>query len=194
MRKTAHIAPTWWLGEHRRRLAKRGPAHLAAWIGICTGPLSHVSGIGYLPGGELAGLIGISPDRAAKILAEMESDGLLALDRGQSLGWLVGAIEMQLGSPRWWANEKWLTSTISYLESLPVSPVIEKFLAHYGLMERIGYRYPIDRVSEDENRVSLSISLPAPPSSSLIPPTGPTAAKNFPAQDENGLDLPGGAA
>ncbi|MBP6583297.1 MAG: hypothetical protein KA204_07515 [Chromatiaceae bacterium] len=159
MRKTAHIAPTWWLSESRRQLAKRGPTHLAAWAAICTGPLSHVSGVCYLPGGELAGLIGISTERAAKILVELETDGLLALDRAQPLVWLVGVIEMQLGSPRWWANEKWLTATISYLESLPASPVIEKFLAHYGLTERIARRYssgyPIGGVFQTENRVSL---------------------------------------
>lgn len=193
MRKTAHVPPTWWIGDARQKLAKRGPAHLAAWVAILTGPLSHVSGLGYLPGGELAALIGISTERAAKILVEMESDGLLALDRHHSLAWLVGAIEMQLGSPRWWANEKWLTSTISYLESLPESPVIEQFLAHYGLMDRIGYRYPIGGVSEAENRVSARSSLPAPLSSSSSTHPGHPPNKKFPAQDEHGLDLPGGA-
>jgi len=192
MRKTAHVPPTWWIGDARQKLAKRGPAHLAAWVAILTGPLSHVSGLGYLPGGELAALIGISTERSAKILVELERDGLLVLDRHHSLAWLVGAIEMQLGSPRWWANEKWLTSTISYLESLPESPVIEQFLAHYGLTERIGYRYPIGGVFRAENRVSLSISLPVSSSSSYPPHPGPALAKNFSSQDENGLDLPGG--
>lgn len=192
MRKTAHIPPTWWISDYHRRLAARGATHLAAWVAICTGPMSHVSGVGYLPTAEIARLIGVNPERANRIIADLEKDGLLVLDREHSIGWLVGAIELQLGSPRWSANEKWLTSTISYFESLPVSTAIDGFLARYGLSNRIPYRYPIGGVSGTAEGVSPRSSLPVSFSSSLIPPTGPTAAKNFPAQDENGLDLPGG--
>jgi len=194
MRKTAHVSPTWWLSDARRHLAKRGPAHLAAWVAICTGPMSHVSGVGYLPVVEIAGLIGVTPESAQRIMADLETDGLLVLDREQSIGWLVGAIELQLGSPRWFASEKWLTATLAYFESLPVSMAIDGFLAHYDLSQRIPYRYPMARVSATADRVSLSISLPAPLSSSSPAHPGPTAKKIFPAQDENGLDLPGGEA
>lgn len=194
MRKTAHVTPTWWLGEHRHRLAKRGPAHLATWVAICTGPMSHITGVGYLPVAEIASLVGVTVDRVNRIIADMETDGLLVMDREHSIGWLVGAIELQLSSPRWWTSQKWLTATINYFESLPVSRAIDGFLAHYDLTNRIPYRYPIGRVSEGENRDSLSISLPVSLSSSLSPHPGLATAKNFPAQDENGLDLPGGEA
>jgi hypothetical protein len=103
-------------------------------------------------------LIGVTTDRAAKIVSEMEADGLLYFDRERSIGWLVGAIELQLGSSRWWANEKWLTSTINYLESLPISTAIDQFLAAYGLAAKIPHRYPIDRVSPPLSRVPDRVS------------------------------------
>lgn len=197
MHKTAHITPAWWLGEPRRCLAKRGPAHLAAWTAICTGPFSHISGVGYLPVAEIAVLIGVTTDRAAKIVSEMEADGLLYFDRERSIGWLVGAIELQLGSSRWWANEKWLTSTINYLESLPISTAIDQFLAAYGLAAKIPHRYPIDRVSPPypESPIGYRGVSPSPCSCSCssLPPSAAHGAQNLPRQDANGLDLPGGA-
>ena len=55
MRKTAHIAPTWWLSESRRQLAKRGPTHLAAWedlVGQVAGQPPLPPGVAPLPLGR----------------------------------------------------------------------------------------------------------------------------------------------
>lgn len=196
MRKTAHLPPSWWLSESHRKLAARGQGHLVAWIAIATGPMSHVSGVSYLPGGEVGNLIGIGADAAQAILRDLEQDGLMVWDAAHSIVWQPGVIELQLGSARWLDNPKWLAATISYLETLPVSQAIERFLVHYGIADRISDRYPIDTLSIPY-RGGIRDTFPSCPIPSPPLPSGlayPARKMELSAQDENGLDLPGGGS
>lgn len=193
MRKTAHIPPPWWLTDTAQTLSRRGCEHLAVYVALTTGPSSHVSGVAYIPPYDLAHLLNLTVDRVQQVIADMEQDGVLVYDTQHSIVWIVGAIETQLGSPRWRDHPKWLDPTISYLESLPASIAIERFLDHYRLIDRIAYRYPIGRVSvgyeEGTDTLSVGSSYPflsSPPSSPS--PERPTPPK-FRPLDDRGLDL-----
>lgn len=192
MRRNGNLPPSWWLSDTRRQLAARGPAHVAAYAALCTGPVSHISGVGYMPLVEIAHLIGIARDEAEEIIGNMERDGIMVFDRDHSIAWLVGAIELQLSSPRWWEHEKWLKATIAYFETLPVSSAVDRFLRHYRLTERIPHRYPIDTLSVGvktmSDRGSLSTHLSVSSSPSHSPPLA-AGVNNFPPLDENGFDI-----
>ena len=197
MRRNGNLPPSWWLSDTRRQLAAHGPAHVAAYAALCTGPVSHISGVGYMPLVEIAHLIGIARDKAEAIITDMERGGIMVFDRDHSIAWLVGAIELQLGSPRWWEHDKWLKATIAYFETLPISSAVDRFLRHYRLTDRIPYRYPIDTLSVGVKTMSDRGSLSTHLSVSASPPHSPPRAageKNFPPLDENGLDMEGQVA
>jgi len=129
---------------------------------LITGPHSNVSGLFCLPLLYIAHETGLTDQEARQAIDGLVAVGFVRWHGPTETIWAVGMLGYQGSSP------KILRAVADQVESLPSSPVVDAFRAHYAHLQ-IPYRYPIDRVSskdkekEKEEEHAEDGDLAAPP-------------------------------
>lgn len=95
---------------------------------LLTAPLSHSSGLYYLPLAVIREETGLSADSLDASIQDLERQDMIACDRAASLWWVkkMASYQTNARSHLYWRG------IATHLEDVPASPLIDRFRAAYA--------------------------------------------------------------
>ncbi len=192
MRKEHYFPPAKWTREFRQAL-RLSDVHFKVYLYLESAPESHATGIYFITLGAVAEVLREERETVAKIVFDLERLNLIFWDAEASVVWVPCVCQEQF---RWStranrdrARDFRLTEARRHLDNLPNSRLVDLFR----------HRWPAFSQGEGATQGATQGALPVttPSYSYLGTKLGGLANRagkmEFPAQDENGLDLAGGA-
>ncbi len=190
MRNSTLIKSRFFIAGTGKKLLKdhgREVAFTAVYLIGC--PHSHMAGIYYLPPGTAANEMHITEAQFLADVAILEQEGFCRYDRHACVIWIKSMMSHQV-SAAWKSGDTRIRMIRQHLEALPDSGLILAFQRHYRLSPDGASDGASDGACHggaDGGPKPNPLPEPNPPP---IPLRGTPSAKiDFPAQDEDGLDV-----